>query len=135
MIALIQITNTEIFPFIVILIFKLSTRRVLFKKMANFTGELLQSYKQLEGEIFRILLKHVSNPLSASVFPICKTAPLIKKLKNAIQASGLADYIKYIYQALISQSELLNKNSCKRLLFDFIFSRGEGVFRVCFFHF
>ena len=29
--------------------------------MENFTGKLLQNYKQLEREIFRILLRHASN--------------------------------------------------------------------------
>ena len=45
MIASSQITNTEIFAFITVLIFKLLSRRALFKKIANFTGELLQSYE------------------------------------------------------------------------------------------
>ena len=45
MIALTQITNTEIFAFIAVLMFKLLSPRVLFKKIANFTGKLLQSYK------------------------------------------------------------------------------------------
>ena len=61
MIALTQITNTEIFVFIVVLVFKVSSRkcfvykqkrqykllksRLLFKKIANFTGKLLQNYK------------------------------------------------------------------------------------------
>ena len=34
-----------------------------FQKIANLTGKLLQNYKQLEGEIFMILLKHVSGHL------------------------------------------------------------------------
>ena len=33
-------------------------------KIANSTGKLLQNYKQLECEILRILLKHVSDHLS-----------------------------------------------------------------------
>ena len=37
---------------------------VLFKKTANFTGKLLQNYKYLECEIFRIFLQHVSDHLS-----------------------------------------------------------------------
>ena len=57
MIASTQINNTEIFAFIAILVFKLLSRqvlfinrkdkkkllksRLLFKKIANFTGELL----------------------------------------------------------------------------------------------
>ena len=61
MIALTQITQTEIFTFIFVLIFKLLSNKVLFinrkdnrncyqvrllfKKMANFTGKLLQDYK------------------------------------------------------------------------------------------
>ena len=36
----------------------------VFKKIANFVGKLLQHYKQLECEIFRLLLKHVSDHLS-----------------------------------------------------------------------
>ena len=40
---------------------KLLKSGLLFKKMENFTGKLLQNYKQLEREIFRILLKHASN--------------------------------------------------------------------------
>ena len=55
--ALTQITNTEIFTFIAVLFFKLLSRKVLFinridnrnlkswllfKKIVNFTGELLQ---------------------------------------------------------------------------------------------
>ena len=38
--------------------------RLLFKRIVNFTGKLLQNCKQLECEIFRILLKHVSHDLS-----------------------------------------------------------------------
>ena len=52
-----------------------------------------------------------------------------KKLKSAMQATGFANYTKYIYWALVSESELLKKNSSKRLLFDFIFSKSEGPFR------
>ena len=37
---------------------------LLLKKIANFTGKLLQNYKYLEYEIFRIDLKHVSDHLS-----------------------------------------------------------------------
>ena len=58
MIVLIQITNTKIFAFIAVLFFKLLSRKVLFinkrkqkllksslifKKIANFTCELLQN--------------------------------------------------------------------------------------------
>ena len=61
MIALTEITNTEIFAFIAVLIFKLFCRKVLFinwkdnrncqklgyffKKKGNFKGKLLQTYK------------------------------------------------------------------------------------------
>ena len=61
MIASTQITNTEIFTIIAVLVFKLLSRRVLFtnrkdkkkllksrllfKKIANSTGKLLQNYK------------------------------------------------------------------------------------------
>ena len=56
--ALTQVTNTEIFAFIAVLFLKLLSRKVLFinridnrnlkswllfKKIANFTGELLQN--------------------------------------------------------------------------------------------
>ena len=53
-----QLTNMEIFAFIAVLICKLTSHKVLlknqwkllksslpFKKMANFTGKLLQNYK------------------------------------------------------------------------------------------
>ena len=33
---------------------------LLFKKTANFKGKLLQTYKQLECRIFKVLLKYVS---------------------------------------------------------------------------
>ena len=78
MIALIQITNTEMFA--AVLVFKLLSRKVLcykqkrqwkllksrllFKKIANFTVKLVQSYKYLECEIFSIILTHVSDHLS-----------------------------------------------------------------------
>ena len=70
------ITNTEFFAIITVLIFTLLSRKVLFinrkdnrnlksrlpfKKIASFTGKLLQTYKKLEYKIFRILLEHVSN--------------------------------------------------------------------------
>ena len=61
MIALTQITNTEIFVLIAVLVFKLLSgkvlfisrkdnrkllkNRLLFKKIANFRGKLLQNYK------------------------------------------------------------------------------------------
>ena len=61
MIASTQIANTEIFPFAAALVFKLLTckvlfinrkdnknclkSRLLFKKIANFTGKLLRNYK------------------------------------------------------------------------------------------
>ena len=37
---------------------------LLFQKIANFTGKLLQNYMYVECEIFGILLKHVSDHLS-----------------------------------------------------------------------
>ena len=79
MIASTQITDTEMFAFISALIFKLLNRsfvyeqkrqkkllrsRLLFKQIANFTGILLQNYKQLECNIFRTFLKQVSDQLS-----------------------------------------------------------------------
>ena len=61
MIAATQITTTEIFAFISVLVLKLLSckvlftkkkrqlkllkKRLLFKKIANFTGQLLQNYK------------------------------------------------------------------------------------------
>ena len=42
-------------------------RYFFFQKTANFTGKLLQNYKSSECEIFRILLKHLSNHLSILV--------------------------------------------------------------------
>ena len=60
MIASTQVTNTKIFAFIVVLVFRLCSRevlfmnrkdnrnlksRLLFKKIVNFTGKLLQNYK------------------------------------------------------------------------------------------
>ena len=60
MIASIEITNTEIFAFISVVVFKLLSRKVLFinregnsnlksrlllKKIADFAGKLLQSSK------------------------------------------------------------------------------------------
>ena len=61
MIASIQITTTEIFAFIAVVVFnslirkslfkkqkrqqKLLKSRLLFKKIANFTGKLLQNHK------------------------------------------------------------------------------------------
>ena len=59
MIASTQITNTEIFAFIAVLVFKLLSRevlfinkkkkllksRLLFKKIEIFTGRLLQNYE------------------------------------------------------------------------------------------
>ena len=47
-----------------------------FKKIANFMGNLLQNYKQLECEIFWILLKQTSDHLC--VFSICMVVPLTK---------------------------------------------------------
>ena len=76
MIALTQITNTNILTFIAVLVFKLLSfvyklkkttkilkSRLLFKKIAKFTGKLQQNYKELECEIFRIITKQVSNHL------------------------------------------------------------------------
>ena len=43
---------------------KLLKSKLRFNKIANFTGKLLQNYKYLEREIFRILLKNISDHLS-----------------------------------------------------------------------
>ena len=66
----ISLQHAEIFPFIAVLAFKLLSRKVLFYKqkrqqkllksrlffkIANFAGKLLQNYKQVECEIFRII--------------------------------------------------------------------------------
>ena len=74
-----QITKTEIFTFIAVQVFKLSSRTVLFinskdnrncyvgyffKKISNFTGKLQQNYNDFEYKIFRVLLKRVSDNLS-----------------------------------------------------------------------
>ena len=74
MIASTQITITKIFAFITVPVVKLLSRRVLFinrkdnkatfSKITNFTVKLLQSYKKLECEVFRLLLKHVKDHLS-----------------------------------------------------------------------
>ena len=61
MINSIQITNIEIFALIAVLVFKLLCRKLFFLKIANFTSKLLQNYMQMECEIFRIFLKHVSD--------------------------------------------------------------------------
>ena len=91
MIASTQITNTDIFAFIAVLVFKLLSRKVLLinkkdnrncykvgrlslKKIANFTGKLLQNYKSLKCEIFKILLKHCKRPF-ISAFSICMAVP------------------------------------------------------------
>ena len=55
--------------------YKLLKSRLHFKKITDFTGKLLQNYKYLECEIFRILLKQVSDHLSV-LFSICMTVPL-----------------------------------------------------------
>ena len=66
MIASTQITKTEIFAFIVVLLFKLLSPKVLLinkKKIVNFTCKLLKNYK-LECIIFKIILKQPSDYLS-----------------------------------------------------------------------
>ena len=49
MITSTKLTNTEIFAFIAVLVFKLLSRKVLFRNrkgmIAYFTGKLLQNYK------------------------------------------------------------------------------------------
>ena len=79
MIASTQITNTETFAFVAVPVFKLLCRKALvinkkgnrncykkqaiFEKIANFVNKLRQNYKQLECELFMVLLKHVSDHL------------------------------------------------------------------------
>ena len=86
MIASTQTINTKVFAFIAALVFKLLGRKVLsektveqnkqqkllkskllFKKIENFTGKLLPNYKQLECEVFRILLIYISNQCFSSL--------------------------------------------------------------------
>ena len=85
MIALTQTTNTETFAFrlqtektigtcsanqcagfymVGTTVTKEFKSRVLFKKIAHFTGKVLQNHKLLECKIFRIILKHVSDHVS-----------------------------------------------------------------------
>ena len=54
---------------------KLLKSKLLFKNVANFTGKLLQNFKQMECEISRILLKHVNGHLSV-LFQFCITGAL-----------------------------------------------------------
>ena len=86
MIALTQITNTEAFAFIAAVVLKLLSRKVLFyeqkrqqkllksrlrfKKIANFTGELLKNYKKLDTFKTR-------KRLFIGAFSIFMTVPLI----------------------------------------------------------
>ena len=70
-------TNPENVAFIAVLVLKIlscnalfsnqNTGRILFKKIANFTGKLLQNYKYFECKIFRILFRHVSDHLSVLI--------------------------------------------------------------------
>ena len=86
--------------------------------------------------MLKVSIKHVRNHLAVNVFFFnFSDCTFNKKLKSAMQATGFANYTKYIYWALVSESELLKKNSSKRLLFDFIFSKSEGALRDFFFHF
>ena len=81
MITSTPITNTETFEFIAVLVFKLWSNevlfinrkdinykllksRLLFNKIADFTGKLLQNYEKIESEILGMLWKHVSGHLS-----------------------------------------------------------------------
>ena len=90
MIALTQIKNNGIFAFIAVLVFKLLSRKVfvykykrqqklpksrlLFKKIANCTGKLLQNYKvgmRNFQDTFETRKRSFIN-----VFSICMTVPL-----------------------------------------------------------
>ena len=69
MISSAQKINTEVIePYSFVYVQKIQQKmlesRLLFRKIANFTGKSLQNYKQLEHGIFRILLEHVTNHLS-----------------------------------------------------------------------
>ena len=89
-----QMTNTSIFAFIAVLVFKSLSCKVLFinrkdnrncQKVVYFLRKqqisrvnFMQNCKQLECNFFRILLKHVSDHLSVNFqFPCL---PLITKL-------------------------------------------------------
>ena len=86
--------------------------------------------------MLKVSIKHVRNHLAVNVFFNFSDCTFNKKPKSAMQATGFANYTKYICWALVSESELLKNNSSKRLLFDFIFSKSEGPFRdFFFFHF
>ena len=74
MIASTQILKSEIFVYKQKRQQTLLNSRLLFKKITNFTGKLLQNYKQLECEIFRKLLKHYK-PSFISAFSIFPTHP------------------------------------------------------------
>ena len=55
---------------------KLLKSGLLFKKIPNFKGKLLQNYRQLECGIFRILFETPKRSF-ISAFSICMTVPLI----------------------------------------------------------
>ena len=81
MIASIQIKNTEIFTFISVLVLKLLSRKVLFTnrllftKIANFTGQLLQNYV-IGMTNFQDTFETLKRSF-VSAFSICMTVPLI----------------------------------------------------------
>ena len=81
MIASIQIKNTEIFTFISVLVLKLFSRKVLFTnrllftKVANFTGQLLQNYV-IGMRNFQDTFETLKRSF-ISAFSICMTVPLI----------------------------------------------------------
>ena len=81
MIASIQIKNTEIFTFISVLVLKLLSRKVLFTnrllftKVANFTGQLLQNYV-IGMRNFQDTFETLKRSF-ISAFSICMTVPLI----------------------------------------------------------
>ena len=81
MIASIQIKNTEIFTFISVLVLKLLSRKVLFTnrllftKVASFTGQLLQNYV-IGMRNFQDTFETLKRSF-ISAFSICMTVPLI----------------------------------------------------------
>ena len=82
--------------------------RLLFKKIANFTGILLQDHKQLESGIFRILLKHRIGHLSvlfqfAKLLTIYPTL-LFKRKAQIVSEAGefICLQISYVFLVFVS---------------------------------
>ena len=67
--------------------------RLLFKKIANFKGKLLENYKQMECEIFKILLKYVSDHLS-----VLLTIFAYQEVRNVRFSKNLAGFVKSLFR-------------------------------------